>query len=54
METPSMEPRNRGQNRARVLWVAVLLAVLAVSAGGYYWYEQTTIKYDRITNAKRV
>lgn len=41
-------------SKTRVLWIAVLLAVLAVSAGGYYWYEQVAVKYDRITNAKRV
>lgn len=40
--------------KRRVLWVAVLLALLAVSAGGYVWWEQTAIKYERITNAKRV
>jgi len=42
------------RRRSRVLWVAVLLAILTVGAGGYYWYEQAAVKYDRITNAKRV
>ena len=53
METQSTEQR-RGPRNARVLWIALLLAILAISAGGYYWYEQMAVKYDRITNAKRV
>ncbi|MGZ4030940.1 MAG: hypothetical protein ACXVP5_02335 [Tumebacillaceae bacterium] len=42
------------RTKVRVLWIAVLLGVLAFSAGGYYWYEQVNVKYDRITNARRV
>lgn len=42
------------KRRSRVLWLVVLLAVLAAGAGGYYYYEQVNVKYDRITNAKRV
>jgi hypothetical protein len=48
-----MEAQDKS-SKGRVLWIAVLLAVLAVSAGGYFWYEQMAVKYDRITNAKRV
>ncbi|WP_157729460.1 hypothetical protein [Tumebacillus algifaecis] len=40
--------------KRRVVWLAVLLALLAVSAGGYVWWDQTAVKYDRITNATRV
>ena len=53
METQSTEQR-RAPRSTRVLWIALVLAILAISAGGYYWYEQMAIKYDRITNAKRV
>jgi hypothetical protein len=44
----------KANTKRRIIWVAVLLALLAVSAGGYFWWEQTALKYDRITNAKRV
>jgi hypothetical protein len=46
--------RQRRSRRSRVLLVGILLALLAVSAGGYYWYEHVSVRYDRITNAKRV
>lgn len=50
-----MEPTNEKRSHARIIWLAVALALLAGSAGGYYWwYEQIAVKYDRITNAKRV
>jgi len=42
------------QSAKRILWIAVLLAVFALGLGGYYWYEQVTVRYDRITNATRV
>ena len=42
------------RTRSRVLLIAVLLVIFAAGAGGYYWYEQVAVKYDRITNAKRV
>ncbi|PWK14471.1 hypothetical protein C7459_105231 [Tumebacillus permanentifrigoris] len=43
------------RSRLRIVWLAVALCVFAASAGGYYWwYEQVAVKYDRITNAKRV
>jgi hypothetical protein len=41
-------------SRMRVFWIATALIILTVSAGGYYWYENVAVKYDRITNAKRV
>lgn len=42
-----------GRSRAYWLMIALLLLV-AVSAGSYWWYGQGVVKYDRITNAKRV
>jgi hypothetical protein len=49
-----MKEETRKRTRTRVLWIAVLLAVIFFSAGGYFWYEQVNVKYDRITNARRV
>ncbi|MBL0387597.1 hypothetical protein JJB07_13235 [Tumebacillus sp. ITR2] len=50
-----MEPSIPKSARSRILWVAVVLCLLAGSAGGYYWWcGQVAVKYDRITNAKRV
>jgi hypothetical protein len=50
-----MEPQTQNRSRSRIIWLALALCVLAASAGGcYWWYEQVAVKYDRITNAKRV
>ncbi|WP_161780653.1 hypothetical protein [Tumebacillus flagellatus] len=50
-----MEPSTRKPARSRIVWLTVALCLLAGSAGGFYWwYEQVAVKYDRITNAKRV
>jgi hypothetical protein len=39
----------------RTYWLVItLLFVALVSIGGYWWFEQAAVKYDRITNAKRV
>lgn len=41
--------------KTRTYWFALtLLLLFAVSAGSYWWYAQGAVKYDRITNAKRV
>lgn len=42
------------RSATRIVWLAVLFALLAVGAGGWYWYEHSALKYERITNAKRV
>ena len=41
--------------KARRYWFAItFLLVVAIGVGGLWWYEQAAVKYDRITNAKRV
>lgn len=49
-----MEAEAKQSAASRIFWLAIVLALLAGGAGGWYWYEHSALKYERITNAKRV
>lgn len=44
------------KRRRRAKWMLAFLVVVALGSVGYYWYWYQTshVKYDHVTNAKRV